>query len=151
MYAEHATGKEGSIPEMVSKDRLIVTPTDFLQPSPVADELASAEQLFSLTASQPNRVTYFVGINHTVMPCLVRRYAMHKVISFPASLSCHPICKLSQQDDANPTSSIDVRFILLVDTAFHAWCAPVVQVVVQMSIAGAELQLFQEEGVVVQG
>jgi hypothetical protein len=76
---------------------------------------------------------------------------MHEVISFPASLSSHSICKLSQQDNANSTSSIDVRFVLLVDTAFHARCAPVVQVVVQMSIASAELQLFQEEGVVVQG
>jgi hypothetical protein len=85
------------------------------------------------------------------MPCPSLCNAMHEVISFLASPSRHPIYKLSQQDHANPTSSFGVRFVLLVDTAFHARCAPVVQVVVQMSIAGAELQLFQEKGVVVEG
>ena len=95
-------GTKDRYPRWKTKIALIVSPIDFSQPSPVADELASAERLFSLTASQPNRVTSFVGINHTAKPCLVRRYAMQCMKYYPSLRRCPVIPSASYHSKTMP-------------------------------------------------
>lgn len=62
-----------------------------------------------------------------------------------------PLSSSSHQHHADTTALALVWQIALVDTSAHRRCAPVVEVVVQLTVSCAELELLKEERVVHQG
>jgi len=56
-----------------------------------------------------------------------------------------------QHDDANTSHPLLVGLVLLVDSTGDRCAAVVVEVIVELAIAGAELELFEEQRVVVEG
>lgn len=57
----------------------------------------------------------------------------------------------SQENDANATSLGLIRSVFSIYSGVDGLCSPVVQVVMERSVSRTELQLFQEQGVVVEG
>jgi hypothetical protein len=54
----------------------------------------------------------------------------------------------SQQDHTDAAPLALVRQVALVDASLDGRRAPIVEIVVQLAVASAELQLLEEEGVV---
>lgn len=68
-------------------------------------------------------------------------------IIHPLNLTCTPPPRL-QHDQPHPTSPLLIDMVPLVDPALDVLCPPVEEVVVQLSVAGAEFLLLEEERVV---
>lgn len=56
----------------------------------------------------------------------------------------------SQKHNPNAPALILVGLVLSVDSPIDGLCAPVVQVMMQLAVASAEFELFEEERVVVE-
>lgn len=56
-----------------------------------------------------------------------------------------------QHNNTNAAHLLLVGLVLVVDSTRDRRCAVVVQIEVELAIAGTELELFKEQGVVVQG
>lgn len=56
-----------------------------------------------------------------------------------------------QHNNTNAAHLLLVGLVLVVDSTRDRCCAVVVQIEVELAIAGTELELFKEQGVVVQG
>jgi hypothetical protein len=61
-----------------------------------------------------------------------------------------PTSTTLQQDHANSTTLVLIWQVLLIHSACNRRCPPVVQIVMQLSVAGTELEGVQEQWVVMQ-
>ena len=59
-------------------------------------------------------------------------------------------CPKLQHDNSNTAHLILIRQVLVIDTTRDRRCTVVVQVEMELAIAGAKLELFEEQRVVVQ-
>lgn len=72
-------------------------------------------------------------------------------VQYPEATALRTRVTTSKQQHAKPASLFLVRQIVLVHAASNRWRPPIVQIVMQLSITGAEFEVLQKERVVVQG